>query len=197
MNASKLSKVALAVALAIPAVALAESNVTSGAGAISASARLDFRITIPKVLFLAVGTSNLPALTNNATVDLVDFTVPAANLGDGGAIASAPASVTARVVGNGGDVGLTATTTGALTNGSGDTISFAEIVGSSTNANLDHPTFVDGGVSASVPISATGRIVNETATWSFTYANSAVVPEGTYGGVNTLNSRVTYTASLP
>jgi hypothetical protein len=39
--------------------------------------------------------------------------------------------------------------------------------------------------------------VNQTATWTYSFANTAVLEAGTYGGVNTNNSRVTYTASLP
>jgi hypothetical protein len=41
------------------------------------------------------------------------------------------------------------------------------------------------------------RIVNQDARWTYSYANTALVPSGTYGGVNTNNGRVTYTASLP
>lgn len=197
MKAKNLSRIALAVALAVPAIAAAESNFVTGATPLSANARLDFRITIPRILYLAVGSSNLPAFTDSGTVDIIDFTVPAANVGDGGSIASAPASVTARLRGNGGNVQLRATTTGALANGSGDTISFTQIVGTSNNANLAHPVFVDGGPSAIVPVTATGRIVDETATWTFAYSNNLLVPEGTYGGVNVNNSRVTYTATLP
>ena len=39
--------------------------------------------------------------------------------------------------------------------------------------------------------------VNRDAKWTYTYANAAVVAPGTYGGTNTNNSRVTYTASMP
>ena len=124
MNASKFTKLALAVALAFPMLASAESNFVTGAStsAPGAQARLDFQITIPKVLYLQVGTGTY--FTNVGTVNLIDFTVPAVNVGDASLIASSPASVAVRVVGNNGNITLNATTAGALGNGSGDTISF-------------------------------------------------------------------------
>lgn len=200
MNTIKCTKAALALALAFPLLAAAESNFQTGAAtnAPGAQARLDFQITIPKVLFLQVGTGAY--FTNNTTVDGVVFTVPAANVGDGVPVASVPASVPVRVVGNNGNITLNATTLGALGNGAGDTISYTQIVGSSNNANLAHPAaFVDGGTSANVTITPNigAKVTDRTANWSFTYANAAVVPPGTYGGVNANNSRVTYTVTMP
>ncbi len=189
-----------------PLGARAESNITTGAGSpLTATARLDFRITVPKVLFLQIGTgTNLAA---NGAINLIDFSVPAANVGDGTAIAATALSgdvgngtISAKVIGNNGAVSLTSTTTGALSNGT-DTISFAQIgttVATWTSATaLTPPTFVDGGTSATVTVPAAGKIVNRDARWTFTYLNTAAVPPGTYGGVNTNNSRVTYTASMP
>lgn len=199
MNVKNLSKLALAVAVAFPMMASAESNFVTGAATTTpgAQARLDFQVTIPKVLYLQVGTGTY--FTNVATVNGVTFTVPAANVGDSGAIAGS-ASVPVRVVGNNGNITLNATTAGALGNGSGDTISFTQIVGSSDNANLAHPAaFVDGGTSANVTVTPNigTKVTDRTANWSFNYANTAVVPPGTYGGVNANNSRVTYTATMP
>ena len=55
-------KSALALALATPLLASAESDITIGTG--NAVARLDCRIIIPQVLYFAVGTGNgLDALT--------------------------------------------------------------------------------------------------------------------------------------
>ncbi len=39
-------------------------------------------------------------------------------------------------------------------------------------------------------------VVNQSAAWTYSYANSVVVPAGTYGGVGVNNGRVTYTASV-
>src|ERR1700704_5123728 len=65
-------KSAVALALAAPFAASAESNFTTGPGSpITANARLDFQIIIPKVLFLQVGTgTNMAA---NATINQIAF----------------------------------------------------------------------------------------------------------------------------
>jgi hypothetical protein len=65
MKKAMLLKTAIAVAIAAPLLASAESQLAVGSGA--ATARLDFRVVIPRVLFLAVGTGNA-ALTGNTTV---------------------------------------------------------------------------------------------------------------------------------
>lgn len=199
------SAAAALVMLGAPMLASAESNFQTGAGALTATARLDFRITVPKTLFLQVGTGTVSA--NNTTINLIDFVVPAANVGDGTPIAATALSgdlgngtVTAKVVGNNGNVTLSSTTVGALGNGAGDTVSFAQITTTSavlTSATaLAAPALVDAG-STNTTVPATGKIVNRDARWTFSFLNSAIVPPGTYGGVNTNNSRVTYTAAMP
>lgn len=193
-NAPRLALVAALSALA-PVAAMAESNFVSAAGgALSATARLDFRITIPRVLFLQVGTGTAGA--NNATIDLVDFTVTTANLGTGTAVAGST-GVTARLISNGGNVTLQSATGGALSNGT-DTISFAAISTTATALTsatpLAHPGLADTGTSTTT-ITATNGVVVRDATWSFSYANTSTVASGTYGGTTT-NGRVTYTASV-
>ena len=148
MRLSTKSLLAAAVLAAIPMLANAESEFTTGNGAISADAQLDFRVTIPKILFLQVGTGTNVA--NNATVDLIDFVVPAADVGNGVAVAATAGSgdlgngaVTAKVLGNNGDITFTSTTAGALGNGAGDTISYGQIAAAVTNlvsaVPLPHP----------------------------------------------------------
>jgi hypothetical protein len=208
MNKNLIRAVSAAAALAVlgvPMLANAESNAQNGAGALTATARLDFRVTVPKVLFLQVGTGT--SMGTNTTVNLIDFTVPAANVGDGTAIGATAGSgdlgngtVTAKVLGNNGNVTLTSTTVGALGNGAGDTLSFAQIATTPavlTSATaLAAPALADGATS-STTVPATGKIVNRDAKWTFSFLNTAVVPPGVYGGVNANNSRVTYTASMP
>ncbi|HEX7606440.1 MAG TPA: hypothetical protein VF348_07005 [Usitatibacter sp.] len=200
-------KAAVALAVAAPLFASAESQFTTGVGTpITATAHLDFQIIIPKVLFLQVGTGTANA--TNATINQIAFTVPAVNVGDGTVIAASLASgdlgngvVTARVIGNNGTITFTSTTLGALGNGSGDTISYAQIataVAVNTSATaLAHPALVDGATSTVTLTPAVGKVMNRDAKWTYTYLNSAVVAPGTYGGVNANNSRVTYTASMP
>ena len=193
------------VSLGAPMIASAESNVQTGTGALTATARLDFRITVPKVLFLQVGTGT--SMATNTTINLIDFVVPAANVGDGSVVAATAASgdlgngtVTAKVIGNNGNVTLTSTTVGALGNGSGDTVSFGQISTASavlTSATpLAAPALADAATT-STTATATGKVVNRDAKWTFSYLNAAIVPPGTYGGVNANNGRVTYTASMP
>ena len=205
---TNLIKIAVAAALvAAPLMANAESAFTTGAGTpITASAHLDFQITIPKILFLQVGTgTNMAA---NATVNQIAFSVPAANVGDGSVISATAGSgdlgngvVTARVIGNNGTVTFTSTTVGALGNGAGDTISYGQIAtaaAANTSATvLAHPTLADAATTTVTLTPASGKVINRDAKWTYTYTNAAVVAPGTYGGVNTNNSRVTYTASMP
>ena len=202
-------KAALALAAVAPLMAHAESDIAGGAAnaAITATAHLDFQVTIPKVLFLQVGAgTNMAA---NATVNQIAFNVPAANVGDGTAIAASAASgdlgngqVTAKVVGNNGTIALSSSTLGALGNGLGDTISFADIataVAANTSGTpLAHPALADGATTTvSLTPTTGGKVVSQDARWTYTYRNTAVAPPGTYGGVNAQNSRVTYTASMP
>jgi hypothetical protein len=199
-------KTAVALALAAPFAASAESNFTTGPGSpITATARLDFQIIIPKVLFLQVGTgTNMAA---NATINQIAFSVPAVNVGDASVIAATAGSgdlgngsVTAKVVSNNGNVTFSSTTLGALNNGVGDTISYAQIATAAavnTSATiLVHPALADAATTNVTLIPAAGKVISRDAKWTYTYLNSAVVAPGTYGGVNTQNSRVTYTASM-
>lgn len=199
-------KAAVAIALAAPMIASAESTFSTGAGALTANARLDFTITIPKVLFLQVGTGT--NMATNAAVNLITFNVPAANVGDATVINATAGSgdlgngtVTAKVVGNNGTITFTSTTLGALGNGAGDTISYSQIstaVATLTSGTaLAHPALADAATTTVTLTPAVGKVMNRDAKWTYTYLNSNVVAPGTYGGVNTNNGRVTYTASMP
>ena len=196
--------IASAILAATPMLAQAESQFT-GTG--NATARLDFQITVPRVLYLRVGTGT--DYTNNAAINQIAFTVPAATMGDGTPVAASAASgdlgngvVTARVLGNNGTITLSSTTTGALSNGAaGDTISCAQIATAATTLTsatvLPAPNLADGATNSVTVTPVAGRVVTRDARWTYTYANSAVVAPGTYGGVNANNSRVTYTAAMP
>lgn len=189
-------KSAVALALAAPLLASAESQLVVGTG--SASARLDFRVVVPRVLFLGVGTG-AGALTANTTIDTVtfDYSSNPAALGTGAAAGAITGNVVpVRVLGNNGQVTLTANTTGALTNATADTIPWSEISATSSLAALPSPVIPNtgAGTASNVTLSSGTRITDRTANWTFSYANSAVVAPGTYG---TTNGRVTYTAAMP
>lgn len=170
------TKTLLATALlaAVPMLANAESTFTTGAGTpITASARLDFQVAIPKILYLRVGTGT--DFATSPTINQIAFTVPAASVGNGTPIAATAASgdlgngaVTARVIGNNGNITFTSTTLGALSNGAaGDTISYAEIgttVAALTSAvPLPHPTLADGATTTLTLTPVSGKVVNRDA----------------------------------
>jgi hypothetical protein len=196
-------------ALALPLAALAESNVQTGAAtATGATAHVDFQITIPKILYLRVGTGSsytTGVLAANTNIDLITFAPTAAQLG-AGAVAGTGGDLlngteTAAIVSNSGNVTLNATSAGALSDGAGDSIAFTQIttaVATNTSATaLPAPTLANG-VSNNVVLTApSSKVITQDAKWTFAYANSAVVPTGTYGGVNTNNSRIVYTATMP
>lgn len=189
-------KTAVALAMAVPMFASAESQLVIGSG--SASARLDFRVVVPRVLFLGVGTG-AATFGNNTTVDTVtfDYSGNPADLGTGTAANTITGNVVpVRVVGNAGQITLAANTTGALTNATADTIPWSEISASSSLAALPSPVIPNTGAGATsnVTLSSGTKITDRSANWTFSYANSAVVAPGTYG---TTNGRVTYTAAMP
>lgn len=177
-------------------VAHADSDFVSGAAnaALNASTHLDFQIVIPRFIRFQVGAAN--------SIDLVQFDMSgaAASVGSGADVArSNGGAVPVILQSNGGTVSLVGATAGALTNADGDTISFDEIVATSTNLDLLNPTLVDGASSVPIAVAPNAgvKVVNHTADWTFAYSNSNIVAAGTYGGVNVNNGRVTYTASLP
>lgn len=194
----RLTRLSAAAALAaLATVAQAESDfVTAPGGALSATARLDFRITIPKFLYLQVGTGSLMA--DNGTVDLMNFVVPPDHVGDGLAVPGG--AVTAVLRSNGGDVTLSSTTQGAMLNGSGGVISFGTIsIGSglaTTPLLLEAPLLTDGATETTL-VPATAGIVNRDAIWNFAFMNLDALPAGVYGGPGINNGRVIYTAALP
>ncbi len=211
---------AAASALTVPMLAQAESDINTAAGPNStATARLDFQIVIPRVLFLQVGTGTV--LADNTAIDMVSFTVPAANLGNNTAIAGTGGNltggaVTVRVFGNNGNIGLTASTNGPLGNGAGDTIPWSEISVAATAPTtpaagftataITHPAIPAGpGTGAATTLTATNKVVRQEGIWTFKYDNTTAYAAGTYGGAGPAspnntglnNGRIVYTATLP
>jgi hypothetical protein len=217
MRISTVIKALLAVTAATPLLCHAESNLqTGGPGALTATAHVDFQITIPKFLFLRVGTgtgainalgifSTAPATLG--TIDPITWTPSPAQVGTGALAGTGGDQTggveTAVVVANNGAVTLTSTTGGALNDGAaGDTISWSQIKTTATNNNtvavLQAPTLLDSG-SGSVTVNPNfgTKVVAQDAKWTYSYLNATVPPAGTYGGVGVQNGRVLYTASLP
>jgi hypothetical protein len=200
-----------AAALTLPLLAFAESNVQTGTATSSpgATAHLDFTIVIPKILYLRVGTGSAyttGALSSVNTIDLITFTPAAGTVGNGTAVAGTGGDITggvetAAIVSNSGNVTLNATASGALSDGNGDTIPFTQITTAATTltsgTQLPAPVLTNGTSSNVVLTAPATKLITEDAKWTYSYANAANVPAGTYGGVNVNNGRVVYTATMP
>jgi hypothetical protein len=198
-----------AAATALPMLCDADSNFQTGAGSpITATANVDFQITIPRFLFLRVGTGPGTAAGGWATggsPDEITWAPTAAQVGTG-SLAGAGGDLTggvetAVVVANNGNVTLSSTTSGPLNDGgAGDTISYATITTTAshntTGTTLAAPALADGATTT-ITLTAVAKIVQQDAKWAYTYANATVPAAGTYGGINSQGGRVTYTASVP
>ena len=210
-NSIVLKGLLAATAAVVPLLCNAESNVQTGANtaAPGATAHVDFQITIPKILYLRVGTGSsytTGVLSSVGTVDLVSFAPTAAQVGNGTAVAGTGGDQTngvetAAVVSNSGNVTLNATATGALGDGAGDSIAYTQISTTATTLTsataLPAPTLANGA-SANVVITAPPtKVIIQDAKWTYAYANTTTPPAGTYGGVNVNNGRVVYTATMP
>jgi len=205
------SLVIAAAGVAIPLLAQAGSSVQTGAGALTATAQVQFSITIPQVLYLRVGTGSsytTGVLANNAAIDAINFAPTAGQIGTGGAVAGTGGDLTggvetAAVIGNGGTVTLGASTPGAMNDGAGDTINWSSITTASTTLTtgtaLPAPVLANGA-SANLTLNPATKTVFEDAKWTYTYnitaGNSPAA--GNYGGATAAqNGLVTYTASMP
>ena len=197
---------ALAALIALPASA--ESSFLTGAGTLSATSRVDVQITVPRILYLQVGTGTYP--TNVTTIDLVTFTPTGAQIANATAniAAASNGTLAARLVGNGGTINLTAQTAGALTTGvAGENISWSQIATSTSLAGFPHPALVDGPAAGATSAygSAAAKVTNLSANWTYAFNAPAVPPAaGVYGGAGaaspgagTNNGRILYTAAMP
>jgi hypothetical protein len=208
LRTSTLARALLTLTAAAPLLSHAESSLKTGAGALSATAHTDFQITIPKFLFLRVGTGTGTATGGfgvNSTVDLITFAPASGAVGNGVAVAGSGGDLaggveTAVVVANHGNVSLSSTTVGKLSDGAGDTITYAQIRTTAshltTAQTLPAPALADGATTT-VVVPAAAKIVRRDAKWTYAYRNQTSPPAGIYGGVNTNNGRVTYTATMP
>jgi len=158
---------------------MAESDVAVGG---SAQARLDFRVEIPTVLFLQLG-------SGGAVIDRITFTVnevpptPIQGVSSGGN----PVPVTARgLVPTGNTITLTADSSIAMTDGT-NSVPFTEVSWSAAG-DFSGGTFTGVAGQQLDQFTDSG---NRTGTYTFSYANSTYSPTGTYDG------QVTYTLSSP
>jgi hypothetical protein len=190
--------IALSLLSLVSMSARAESNVVVGAG--TAAARLDFRVVLPRVLFLGVGTGAAGTVAN-ATVDrlIFDYTTNGAAVGTGAVAGSitntggfALNAIPVRVLGNNGQIVLTSTNSGNLVNSvtPADTIPFTQITSTTSDPLLPVPVATGGTANPTFNTGST-KVTTRTANWTFAYANTVTPASGTYDGT------VTYTASMP
>ena len=189
MKKSIVLRSVFSIVLACPLLASAESDINIGTG--NAVAKLDFRVIVPRVLFLAVGTGSA-GFVDNTTVDLLtyDYSAAAAAATLGNSTASAVQSVNVRVLGNNGQINIAAagSGTGLVGATAADIISWGEITATSSDASNFNAPAVGGAVN---PTLNSAKVTNRTATWNFAYANTTTPAAGTYNGT------VTYTATMP
>lgn len=197
-HCAALALLALAAGSGLPAHA---ELVTDVAAPLSVNARLNFRVTYPGFLRFRVGTTG-------ATINLLDFTVPVAQVGNATPIAgtggdAGPSGVNVEVVANNGQVTITPTNSSAgLGIGTGTAadgrINYNQIGTLSSVAQLPAPILTNAGGAPVTPTLNTTLVTNRTAVWTFSYLNQTIPSAGTYGGTTTIRGgRVTYTATMP
>jgi hypothetical protein len=139
-----------------------------------------------------------------ATIDQITFSVPTGSAGDGTDVAGTggnlgAGAVTAFVASNAGQVTITENNNSGgngLSDGAGNFISYAEVLETSSDANMPTPDLSDAGGNFSTPVLSAGSVTNRSATWTFAFDNIQVYTAGTYG-TSANGGRVTYTASTP
>lgn len=194
------SSVVLALVLAGSVDARAELA-TDNAAPFNLNARLNFRVVYPAFLRFRVGTAG-------ATVNLLDFTVPAAQVGSGTPVAATggdagPSAVNVQVAGNNGQITITPTnSSGGLGIGTGTAsdgrINYDQIATATSVAQLPAPVLTNAGGAPVAPTLNSSLVTQRSAVWTFSYLNQTVPSAGTYGGATAARGgRVTYTATMP
>lgn len=181
--------------------ALGEANLshtTDGSKPANVTAKVNFKVKVPKVMILRVGdwgnTQNtvdwdyafgITGLADRAaTQDDWDKTgTPGATgaSGDTGADGSDGALQVAAFANTGSNVTLKATSTDfTATTGGGATQPHLSEISATNSGDITHPTLVDSGDSAAVTLTATNGVVRATDTWTYTYTPTVAPVGGTY-----------------
>jgi hypothetical protein len=201
-----------AACLALMAAARAETATSASGFNVprSATARLDFSLSIQKFLFFGVGASPWPAQSN--AVGTVRFvlapSIPPAGIAPvagsrqpvdwpGGApvfaVTASDHVLPVEVRSNAGPIAIRAEASTPLSNGS-HTIPMSEITIASSNPGLPAPPVPASGIGGAALVAGTGfssLVTLQKASWTFGYANSASRSAGSYTGV------LRFTASTP
>jgi hypothetical protein len=207
----KILTAAIGAALAVNSFSvLAESTSAVGGAGASTSARLDFRLTVPKFLRLQVGTTA-------GTIDEIAFAPTVAQL------ATSPSTV---VSGTGGDLGSGAVTVALQANPGADTVNLTYrttdnagaaraalsdgtntvpwstikvATGGADAASLTHPAALADGSAADVnvvaPVPKVSGVINLSATWTYTWDDGGTIYAASAAGGYT--GRVAYKLATP
>ena len=158
---------------------------------LSATARLNLKVVIPRFLSFQIGSRGeaVDTLSIEPLPDKMgDGTVVSATAGD--AAAGSGASVNLRS--NAGQITLTATNDGGIGGlGSRGAISLVEISALNDTPVLAAPTLTDAAGSTSRMTLTRGNITDLAATWRYEYRNLHAVDPGTY------RAEIIYTAASP
>ena len=188
--------------------ALAESTSAAGGSGGSTSARLDFRLTVPKFLRLQVGTAA-------GTIDEIAFAPTVSQLatgapitGTGGDLGSGAVTVAVQANPGADSVNLTYRTTdntgaalAALSDGA-NTVPWSTIAVATAGADaatLAHPANLADGSAADVNVVANipkvSGAINLTANWTYTWNDGGVIYAASAGTGYT--GRVAYRLATP
>lgn len=181
---------------------MAEQPATDTTAPFAVNARLNFRLVYPRFLRFRVGTAG-------GTINLMNFAVPAAGVGLGapvaptGGDAGGGAALNVEVVGNNGQVTITATnSSGGLGIGTATAadgrINYNQISTVSSSGQLPAPVLTNAGGTTALPTLNSTLVTQRTAVWTYSYLNQTIPSAGTYGGTTVARGgQVTYTATMP
>lgn len=202
-SARPIGRLVAIAALLLPAAGARAIWVGDTVAPLAAQAPLQFSVQIDKFVYLQVGSAG-------PTIDTVRFelsvlapaTAPAGPVapfafGSGTPVDAADnGTLRVAVRSNSGTVSLSATNDGlgrGLSNGFGGYIDYAQIITSTDNPGLSPPVLSNAG-STTVAVAGNaqgGRVTNQSANWTFRFANTVLPPSGTYSG------QITYTVVSP
>lgn len=165
----------------------------------SASARLDFVITIGKFLFFRVGTVSATLTPQVPPTGAISTPGNAQSVAWSGAaptfVSPAPVSLPVEVQSNTGPIRITAGVTGPLSSLEGQNIPMSSVqITSSNPTDFPAPPVPNTGTGTSVQVTGTafsGLVTNRTASWNFAITPVAAPVAGQYTG------RITFTATTP
>lgn len=176
--------------------------------AVSARARLDFKLNIGKFLFFRVGTGAYP--TASSTVDTVELNAAASTLLPAGVngnsqpltwngsiptlLANSNASLPVEVRSNAGQISLRTTVSSPLTDGT-SVLPFSNLSITSSDNALPAPPVPDSGTGTAVTVQGTAfanRVTERSANWIFQYTLPGNLPAG-----GAYNGELTFTATSP